>query len=301
MDDLKMTQMSEDEALKPVEKKKPGKVTGLIFAILAFFAFLGSQLICSYAGMGIKSAQILATVDGDMNLYMERYTAAVMDSTFLTNVLVVSEFVSITLGLIWYYFGYVRKEDKNIRKDNRKKVFTFKTFVTCILLAIGFYSIDHIVSSAVAYISPEAEETFSNTMNMVFDTKSLISMLVLTIIGPIAEEVMFRGVVLHALKKSWPKWGAIIISAVLFAGVHLIPMQIIYAMPIAIAMGYVCYRYNSILPTILIHIINNTIAGYIGLIPESILKNLPLFAGIAIIFIGGAVYIQKDNLFKKEA
>ncbi len=87
--------------------------------------------------------------------------------------------------------------------------------------------------------------------------------LAIGILGPVAEEMVFRGAVLRSLLKLFPAkahWWPILISAVLFGAVHMNMAQFVHALPIGLLLGWMYYRTGSIIPGLLFHWVNNTVA-----------------------------------------
>ena len=83
----------------------------------------------------------------------------------------------------------------------------------------------------------------------------------LCLLAPLAEEVVFRGAILRSLMGSLrSSWVAIALSAILFALVHANPAQMPHAFLIGLLMGWMYYRTGSILPGVLLHWVNNTVA-----------------------------------------
>ncbi len=80
------------------------------------------------------------------------------------------------------------------------------------------------------------------------------------IVGPMVEEILFRGLIYGALEKRFRVSGALLISSFLFALVHL---QVVYFIPIfclGMVLGWARWKTNSLGLPILIHILNNSIA-----------------------------------------
>ena len=83
------------------------------------------------------------------------------------------------------------------------------------------------------------------------------------ILAPIAEEVVFRGAILRKLLTLFGKqkhWIAIAVSAALFGLLHGNLPQFIHAFVIGLLLGWLYYRTDSIIPGILFHWVNNTVA-----------------------------------------
>lgn len=95
------------------------------------------------------------------------------------------------------------------------------------------------------------------------------------IMAPIAEEAVFRGAILRSLLSSIRPWTAIALSALLFALIHMNPAQMPHAFLVGLLLGWIYWRTGSILPTILFHWVNNSVAYAIyNIIPQS--QNLRL-------------------------
>lgn len=83
------------------------------------------------------------------------------------------------------------------------------------------------------------------------------------ILVPIAEEMVFRGAILRTLLqvfKGKMSWFAIFVSALLFGAVHGNLLQGLHASLIGFLLGWLYYRSGSIIPGIVYHWVNNTVA-----------------------------------------
>lgn len=83
----------------------------------------------------------------------------------------------------------------------------------------------------------------------------------LAIIPALLEEWLFRGIMLRQLLRSVGKWPAILLSAFVFALMHLNPAQSIFAFGFGIFVGYAYANTGSIWFGALIHMLNNAISG----------------------------------------
>ncbi len=93
--------------------------------------------------------------------------------------------------------------------------------------------------------------------------KKPIGYVVIGILAPFAEEVVFRGAILRKILGMMDEkrhWVAIAISALVFGLVHLNIPQGIHAFLIGLLLGWMYYRTRSILPGILFHWVNNSVA-----------------------------------------
>ena len=103
------------------------------------------------------------------------------------------------------------------------------------------------------------------------------------ILAPLAEEVVFRGAILRTLLGIMSKknhWVAIIISAALFGLAHFNEAQFINALLMGLLLGWMYYRTGSLVPGILLHWVNNTMAYVLAnIMPQSDGKLIDLFHG----------------------
>lgn len=98
---------------------------------------------------------------------------------------------------------------------------------------------------------------------------------IIAILVPLSEEIVFRGAILRTLlginepstvpsspstseARPCSMWTAITISALIFALAHLNPAQIPHAFLLGLLLGWVYARTRSIIPGVLIHVVNNT-------------------------------------------
>ena len=128
-----------------------------------------------------------------------------------------------------------------------------------------------------------------------------IGILMLCIIAPIAEEYLFRGLMMRKmLRWNISPWYAIIGSSIMFGLIHVNPAQIPGAIILGIVMAWMCYRTKSLIPGIIIHITNNTLC----LIPEecydTYIASTPIMEG-GLNLVSIAIIILSICLFNKKA
>ncbi|MDL2265813.1 CPBP family intramembrane metalloprotease [Parabacteroides sp. OttesenSCG-928-G21] len=102
------------------------------------------------------------------------------------------------------------------------------------------------------------EEAFSSMNNQ------WIGILSIAIVGPIAEEFLFRGAIMRALMKQFSPTKAIVISALIFGIIHLNPAQVLFAFLLGLIFGWIYYKTGSLIPVILMHIVNNSFSTFLS-------------------------------------
>ncbi|MBQ9215258.1 MAG: CPBP family intramembrane metalloprotease [Prevotella sp.] len=143
----------------------------------------------------------------------------------------------------------------------------------CVVAALGIL----IPSAWLQEIMPALPNVAEEQFDMIL--KDRWGYLVVGLLAPFAEELVFRGAILRALLrwKSNP-WIGIVISALLFALIHMNPAQMPHAFLIGILLGWMYYRTDSIIPGVVYHWVNNTVAYVMyNLYPDPNMTLLDLF------------------------
>lgn len=131
-------------------------------------------------------------------------------------------------------------------------------FFWAAMLSIGFIlPAEFIYERIQLEMSDNMVELFSGIM------KQPLGYLILGILAPITEEIVFRGALLRVLLETLghqKRWIAIVISALIFAVIHGNVAQGTHAFIGGIALGWLYMRTRSVLPGIVLHWVNNSIA-----------------------------------------
>ena len=171
-----------------------------------------------------------------------------------------------------------------------------KTIIFLLVFLVGlFQAIPMSVLERFMDLPDYMEQDFVNLAH------NPIGILVLCIIAPIAEEYLFRGLMMRKmLRWNISPWYAIIASSIMFGLIHLNPAQIPGAIILGIVMAWMCYRTKSLIPGIIIHITNNTLC----LIPEecydTYIASTPIMEG-GLSLVSIAIVILSISFFNKKA
>lgn len=89
-----------------------------------------------------------------------------------------------------------------------------------------------------------------------------VQILLIVFAAPISEEVCFRGMLFGGLRERLPRLGAALVSGLIFGGLHATTG--LSAVPVLVAFGFILAllyeKTGSIVPGILLHMLNNSIA-----------------------------------------
>lgn len=103
-------------------------------------------------------------------------------------------------------------------------------------------------------------DTFDNISNSLYTGSLMSELLWIGIVGPIGEELAFRGLVYQRLRDYVSCVPAIIISALLFGVYHGNVVQGIYAFCIGCILAFIYEKYQNLLAPILIHVFANCVS-----------------------------------------
>lgn len=153
------------------------------------------------------------------------------------------------------------------------------------------------------FVSPEI---FSNDPEGILGW--IFYFIVICILAPVSEEMFFRGGVLKMLTP-YGNGFAIACQAILFAIFHGTLQQIPYTLVGGLIMGYLAARHGGILPSLLLHFLNNLFSMLLSLcIPKSVQENYTVSVLInltvyVVMIVGGIIAVKlltkKDKAYFK--
>ena len=101
-------------------------------------------------------------------------------------------------------------------------------------------------------------DTFNSEMGAFEHGDYIWMLLTVSVIGPLVEELLFRGLVFHLFERSFKsERAAVILSALLFGIWHEIFVQSVYTFMIGLILGYLYAKTRKIIWPYLVHLINN--------------------------------------------
>ena len=164
----------------------------------------------------------------------------------------------IIVYLILYKLMFREKVEPEVRLSKpQSTLFT-------IIISFGVGGVSTIWLDLFQYISThfqtlsEQVDDFSTLYDDMEQSPYIWTLLAIAIVGPIVEEIMFRGLIYRSLEKAIETpWIPIVISGVMFGVWHGSFIQGVYTAILGIILAYYYKKTRSLFLVIMVHIINN--------------------------------------------
>lgn len=109
--------------------------------------------------------------------------------------------------------------------------------------------------------APEGLLEMEQALQKVLATEQLgLLLLFVAVIPAVCEEVLFRGLLMSGLKRSFGKAAVLLISAVAFGLFHFFLFKFATTMVLGLALAWLCWQAKSIWPAVLAHALHNGFA-----------------------------------------
>ncbi len=196
----------------------------------------------------VSAPLVLANPNADVNELSVKYA---LPLTLLANAVFILA-TAIFYNMKSRYSSF--QERVGIKPFNKKAL----PYIVCLGICV-LYSVNLIISLAITYLPvPESWiKMLNENSDAILSSGMFMQILTVAIIGPIAEELLFRGLMLGSLSKHCNKWLAIIATSLIFGLVHGHPIGIIYASCLGILMGWLYCKTESLIAPIIFHMIYN--------------------------------------------
>ncbi len=164
----------------------------------------------------------------------------------------VSATIIFVLGLLVY-----TKSSVSPQKPDYKNAFRVSNLILVVMTAISSCLLLTVGLSAIEELIPAWFTKYDSMMSVMIDVSSVPTIIYLIIIGPMSEEMIFRGAIFSQVNHVFSFWIANTIQALLFGIYHMNVIQGIYAFLFGLVLGYIYMKTGTIILTIATHIIFN--------------------------------------------
>ncbi len=269
------------------------------------------------AGMNIIFNTIAAQNDA-LNGYAGYYKGI---CSCITYVIYIGIFALLYAKRKWDYqsntkcIGYSLKRSLEKIKQSSPGFFALITIMIILIVTLGFALQAAVtgILQIIMYANPDILSSYNDMINSSFGSAvGIFNIFAVAVLAPIAEELAFRGFGMSIAAKMFYKpaktdfkglktqgnshpiktyMTCILIISLLFGFYHGNIVQILYAFPMGILLGYLTVLFSTIMPSVLLHITINTSAY---LLPDILYqtKEMTVFTLIiSLIYTAAAIFM----------
>ena len=238
--------------------RRPGRVEQILAAlgksVCYVGLFLGMQVLVLLPAMLSVGMKVALGGGDEDEIYAAMLDADVMTLTLISGLL--------TIAVVLAFYLLRRKK---LSEALWLRPVPATTMLTGASLAPAMYFVVIVVLTALPAAWTESYGEASSSI----DTGSVLGVISVAIVAPIAEELIFRGLVMNRMSRVMPGWLAVLLSAAVFGLCHGELVWFCYAFALGALFGLIDLRAGSVLPSILGHVAFNAIGQIMTFVPET--------------------------------
>lgn len=230
---------------------------------------IGVMVVISFWFSVVSTIRLIIEGVSDPEQLVSGVTTLLLDPLY-NDVLMGATFIALVVFfLIWY------------KKQKDRPVPVAFDEVFCIRnLAIFLFAglaVQIAVSMCLNLILPLFPRTYDNYMQIIeslIGGNVIVSVISTALLAPVAEEIIFRELMMKKLRRVFPFWFANIVQALAFGIYHLNIVQGIYAFLLGLLFGYLAYRMKSVWASVMLHGVVNASGLVLDIIlPEALFES----------------------------
>ncbi len=251
----------------------------MFFITQSMGIIIGSSILASIAeGLSKESAAKLVYWGAD----------GIIEGTTANGSALINLFSFLLAGfVIWFVFAKdvlkkaAKKAKENVYKTH-KPVYYALMAVGILCMALGLNVLYELLGVT------DMSASYQEVVTMQYAAALPLGLLVNGIAAPIAEELVFRGVVFNQMKKSMNYQVALFGSACIFGMYHGNSVQGTYAFIMGIAIGYLYEQFGTFVVPVVAHIISNVSVYLLTMtgLAQKMPVNWAITAGLLLVGIG---------------
>lgn len=225
-----------------------------------------------------------------------------------------SSLFAVLCGL-WYALAFLRKRRKAsvqgnsqtpaapAEADRSKRLRRWGLcLLASLLAAVGMQYVAYVIEQAIWALFPSVRAFQAMLSGGGGGNIRLLPILYMVILGPIGEELAFRGISQGYAGRVMPFWWANILQALLFGLLHANLVQGAYCFLLGLLQGCFCRWGGGVRYAIPMHILFNGVSYLImGWIESTLALNAPLFCLLGFVAVGVSVRLFRWDTVAKTA
>ena len=230
------------------EKVTIGHIWGAIYPALIY---MGMVMIASAIFMFVAVSQGQVTVTDHSIDYGK------LEGNFSLMVTFFAGLMTVPLLIVIKYLDL--KKQRLIGAYGYKSEF-FAKYLFIIPFAVGFMYMANIFVVMCEKLVPSIAHSFDETSKLIYGADLWVQIATAVIIGPIVEELIFRGLMYIRLKRMFGGVIAALVTAIIFGVYHMNISQGIYAFIFSYGAIFLYEKYKNVVAPILFHMVANGVS-----------------------------------------
>ena len=199
--------------------------------------------------IGLQAVLELCLFLGSLLNIFYIHDGSILSGLVLTATSIISFGIVLIIG-----FKKTKRNFLDVFKFN--KISPFLWFATTVFM-IGAVIMISEMDNLLNLILPMPDFLRDIFEQLMIEQTLIFAIIIIVIIPTVAEEMMYRGVILDGLSRNYTNKKAIIISGFVFGFIHLNPWQFPTAFLFGMFFAWICIKTNSILLPMYMHFFNN--------------------------------------------
>ena len=211
----------------------------------------------------IVSAAVVMTVNGGFHIWAKQQIFPNCTAYLLWEMALFLAMILVPIGII---FGFYRQNMAEInwrsRNLGRDAAFALITAVALFSVIFGLVIVCNMVTDSDYPSQVQRSLPFCQIMSL---PQLLLFLLFLCLVGPVSEEIFWRGFVYQAFRKKISLVAAIVCQALLFAVYHFRSTErFLVVFFIGLGLGYAFHKRRNLVTPVFIHVcVNSIFAGFL--------------------------------------
>lgn len=199
-----------------------------------------------------------------VGIFME-FFAAVTGIKYLNGSNVNNTIITVLISYVILVALCNKKTGNSVKKMFKNSSVSKKSLVYSILMILSWWCvIIPLISIALNSSKILLNAGYELSKNLKFMGSTSLGYFYIILLGPLFEEIIYRGIILRGLLKNHSMNKAIIISALIFGIMHFNFVQSFSAFGIGIILALIYVKTGSLKLCFLVHVVNNTFVGILG-------------------------------------
>lgn len=234
------------------EKVTAGKIWGIIYPVLIALAV---SEICAAVWSVIMTIQLMGTGNYSSNeALMQRLQELSIEYALMLTMIA----SLITIPILIFFMHRDRKKDCERGLYIKYSRVSFLKYILIIPFAIfGMLAANYFTSILIMFMPDSMLSTYDYAQQAIYGSSMALQVIAAAIVGPIVEELIFRGLIYTRIKKMAGVMCAAILSSAIFGVYHGNWVQLPYAFIIGLICVYVYEKYKTIAAPIILHMSAN--------------------------------------------